>query len=189
MHTHIHIIFVWPSDSEQAVLNVSHSPGISRNSIDFFLYLPPIHDSFLPSFHPYHISFAQVWLPPPSTRRGLPPWTLGFDFRGFLCCSYFASRLRVDLAPSFLTVWLGLLPCHLGLQQWPVPLNLAISHGQECQDHNEPVEVVRDDGAVCCRVGPSEDGIEEAPASAAIEFGAAALRWVSSVSRSCEGVG
>lgn len=64
------------------------------------------------------------------------------------------------------------------LHERPVALDLAVPHRDESDDHEEPVQVVRNDRAVSCRVGPSEDGIEESPAPAAFERGTAALQWM-----------
>ena len=58
-------------------------------------------------------------------------------------------------------------------------LDLAVSHDEERDDDADPVQVVRDDRAVGGRVCPAKEGVEEAPAVAAVEGRAAALRLVS----------
>ena len=63
----------------------------------------------------------------------------------------------------------------LRLEERPVSLDLAISHGDKPEHDSDPVDVVRDDRAVRGRVGPSQDGVEETPASASVELRAAAL--------------
>ena len=63
----------------------------------------------------------------------------------------------------------------LGLEQGVVALDLAEAEDEEGADDEEPVHVVRDDGAVGGRVGPAEDGVEETPSAAAVDLGAAAL--------------
>ena len=46
---------------------------------------------------------------------------------------------------------------------------------QEAHGYGNPVDVVGDDRAVGGRVVPAEDGVEDTPAAAAVELGAAAL--------------
>lgn len=53
------------------------------------------------------------------------------------------------------------------------------SHGKKAQDHQQPVEVVRDDGAVSGRVSPSEKRVEHAPSAVAAV--AAVEQWVAAV--------
>lgn len=49
------------------------------------------------------------------------------------------------------------------------------SHRQEGGDDSNPVQIVGDDGAVGGRVVPAEDGVEDAPAAAAVELRTATL--------------
>lgn len=74
----------------------------------------------------------------------------------------------------------------LGLEQGVVALDLAEAEDEEGADDEEPVHVVRDDGAVGGRVGPAQDGVEETPSAAAVDLGAAALLfWGVRVSKRC----
>lgn len=61
------------------------------------------------------------------------------------------------------------------LQQRPMSVDFVKPHGHEGDYDQNPVDVVRDDGAVRCRVGPSEDAVEDAPATAAVDIGTATL--------------
>lgn len=57
----------------------------------------------------------------------------------------------------------------------------AVAHDQEAENDEDPVHVVRDDGAVGRGVLPPQDGVEDAPAAAAVELWVAELggvRWV-----------
>lgn len=47
---------------------------------------------------------------------------------------------------------------------------LLISHDEEANDDCNPIHIVRDDGAVCRRVLPSEYCIEDTPSTTAIKF-------------------
>ena len=69
----------------------------------------------------------------------------------------------------------GLSLLGLALEQGVVALDLAESKDKESADDEDPVQVVRDDGAVGGRVGPAEDGVEETPSAAAVDLRAAAL--------------
>lgn len=60
--------------------------------------------------------------------------------------------------------------------EWPVTFLLVVPHGQEGQDNGKPVQVVRDHRAVCRRISPSKNGIENTPATTATELLIAALR-------------
>ena len=51
----------------------------------------------------------------------------------------------------------------------------VVAEGEEADDDHEPVEVVREDGTDCGGVFPAEDGVEDAPAAATVDFGVAAL--------------
>lgn len=53
----------------------------------------------------------------------------------------------------------------LGLEEGVVALGLLEAHGGEAGHDKEPIEVVRDDGAVGGRVLPAENGVEDAPAA------------------------
>lgn len=56
-----------------------------------------------------------------------------------------------------------------------VALDLLVAHEQETRDDDEPVKVVRDDRAVGGCVVPSQDGVEDAPTTATVVLGRAAL--------------
>lgn len=49
--------------------------------------------------------------------------------------------------------------------------DLAEAHGEEATDDSDPVDVVGNDGAVRGRVVPAKNGVEDAPAAAAVELG------------------
>ena len=52
----------------------------------------------------------------------------------------------------------------------------VVPHSQEgCYDA-DPVKVVGDDGAIGCGVLPAENGIEDTPASSAVDLWVTALR-------------
>lgn len=46
---------------------------------------------------------------------------------------------------------------------------LVVPHREKCNYYGEPVEIVRDDRAVRGGVLPAEKGIEDSPASTAVE--------------------
>jgi hypothetical protein len=54
-------------------------------------------------------------------------------------------------------------------------LGLPVSEVQESDDDGDPVEVVGEDCAVRGRVCPAEQGVEDAPSTAAVQLRAAAL--------------
>jgi len=56
-----------------------------------------------------------------------------------------------------------------------VAVLFVVAEGEEADDDHEPVEVVREDGTDCGGVFPAEDGVEDAPAAATVDFGVAAL--------------
>ena len=61
------------------------------------------------------------------------------------------------------------------LHQRPVTLLLIIAHCEEGNDDCNPIKIVRQDGTKSGRVLPSENGVEDSPSSATIDFGIAAL--------------
>lgn len=63
----------------------------------------------------------------------------------------------------------------LRLHEGPVAFLLITSHAEECNNHSDPVKVVRKYTAVSRRVLPAENGIEDAPPAAAVELGIAAV--------------
>lgn len=67
----------------------------------------------------------------------------------------------------------------LGLHERPMSLLLIKYHGKESEDHNDPVQVVRNDGTDCCRVRPAEQSIEDTPPTASVDLWIAALHVVS----------
>lgn len=52
---------------------------------------------------------------------------------------------------------------------------LLVSHCDEPYHHRCPVQIVSDDGPICRRVSPAQDGIEDAPPPSAIELGIATV--------------
>jgi hypothetical protein len=52
---------------------------------------------------------------------------------------------------------------------------LIVAHSEESNDDRKPVNIVGNDGAICCRVRPAEQGIEDAPSAATIDLRVAAL--------------
>ena len=51
----------------------------------------------------------------------------------------------------------------LGLHEGPPAMGLVEPHDDETDHDADPVQVVRDDGAISGRVGPAQDGVEDAP--------------------------
>lgn len=58
---------------------------------------------------------------------------------------------------------------------------LVVTHGEKCNNDDDPVEVVGKDRAVRGRVGPAKEGIEDAPTASAINFGVVTLRRMSAL--------
>lgn len=87
------------------------------------------------------------------------------------CLLGLAGAARGPLSQS----WLGMPRAH----ERVVSPDLFETHHDEGGHDSDPVDVVRDHRAVRGRVVPPQDGIEDAPAAAAIELGGAALRGVS----------
>lgn len=58
-------------------------------------------------------------------------------------------------------------------------LHFSVAHEEETDDDNDPVDVVRNDGSVRGRVLPAEDGVEDTPAAASVEFWVAVLVFIS----------
>ena len=56
---------------------------------------------------------------------------------------------------------------------------VVICHSQESDDHGKPEEVIRDYGAVCRRVLPSQNGVEDAPPTTAVDVRITALKVLS----------
>ena len=56
-----------------------------------------------------------------------------------------------------------------------MPLTFVVPHRQEGYYDADPVQVVRDDGAIGCGVLPSENSVEDTPASSAIDEWATTL--------------
>lgn len=55
-------------------------------------------------------------------------------------------------------------------EQRPFPLDFAVSHDEERHNDNQPIDVVTNDGAVCRRVSPAEDGVEDAPTASTVHL-------------------
>lgn len=70
----------------------------------------------------------------------------------------------------------GNLVSRLGLHQRPVTLDLVESESGEPRHDSDPVNIIRDDGSVGGRVVPTEDCVQKAPAAAAVQLRAAALK-------------
>ena len=83
-----------------------------------------------------------------------------------------AGRVTLDFS-NRVNVVDGLV---LGLHEWPVAVLLVVAEGEEADDDHEPIEVVGENGADCGGVLPAENGVEDAPAAAAVDFGVAALK-------------
>lgn len=79
-------------------------------------------------------------------------------------------RLGLDTSPVNRT-GRRLLRRHQG----PVPLCLLEPQRNKHRHDEDPVYVVGYDGTISRRISPSKDGIEDTPATAAIELGAAAI--------------
>ena len=67
----------------------------------------------------------------------------------------------------------------LGFHEWEMALRFLEPHQQEADDHDNPIHVVRDDGAVGCRVLPTEEGVEDTPSSAAVQLWVTILGCIS----------
>jgi hypothetical protein len=55
-------------------------------------------------------------------------------------------------------------------------LGFLVSHHKEAKDDCNPIAVVRNNGAVCCRVLPAENGVEDTPSATAVESWITELR-------------
>lgn len=62
-----------------------------------------------------------------------------------------------------------------GLHERPPSLDLLEAQKNQPGHDEDPVDVVGDDRAVGGRVVPAQDGVEDAPAAAAVQLGIAAL--------------
>lgn len=62
-----------------------------------------------------------------------------------------------------------------GSPPWPMAFSLVVAHADDAEDDKDPVQVVRDDGPVCCRILPAEKMVEDAPAAAAVGLGITTL--------------
>ena len=54
-------------------------------------------------------------------------------------------------------------------------LDLLVPHHNEAGNDEDPVDIVCDDGTICAGVVPAQNGVEDTPASSAVELGATAL--------------
>ncbi len=94
-------------------------------------------------------------------------WQSFSFFRFLLCVCDRTSSARVSDSGLFLhRFW---------LHQRPVAFLLVVSHRKEGKNDYEPIQVVRKDGAIGCRILPAEYAVEYAPASTAVELRVAAL--------------
>lgn len=82
-----------------------------------------------------------------------------------------ASTLTASLA---LTFRVGLV-LRLGLEHRPVAVVFIVLHCHEPTNNHDPVNVVRYDCSVGCRVGPAEQSIKNTPSPSTIEFWTAAV--------------
>lgn len=64
-------------------------------------------------------------------------------------------------------------------------LSFIVSHHKESNDDCNPIAVIRNDGAVCCRVLPAENGVEDTPSATAVKFWVTELKSVRCVQISC----
>lgn len=134
-----------------------------------------------------NITMTIPWPPPTSTPLARPRRDVRHLPRARLRSHTLAIRrvLLVPAPPGFrgaasAAVGLGsaaLLPSFPGTaaHERVVPLCLPEAHEDEGSNDENPVEVIGQDGTVGGSVVPSEDGVEDAPAAAAVEFGGAAL--------------
>jgi hypothetical protein len=67
----------------------------------------------------------------------------------------------------------------VGSPPWPVAFPLVVAHADDAEDNKDPVQVVRDDGPVCCRILPTEEMVEDSPAAAAVSIGITTLVAIS----------
>lgn len=63
----------------------------------------------------------------------------------------------------------------LGLQQWEVSTLFVEAKRAECDYHSQPVKVVGDDRTISGAVGPSKNGVEDAPSTTSIQLGIATI--------------
>lgn len=58
--------------------------------------------------------------------------------------------------------------------------SLIVPHCKECENDDDPVEVVCKDRPISSRILPTEQGIEDTPSTTAVQVGTTALNQVSS---------
>lgn len=74
-------------------------------------------------------------------------------------------------AAAFVSPWLLSARLHHG----PMAIFFIVTHGQEDDDYNEPEDIVRNDGSVCGRILPAEDGVKDSPSTTSIDVWVASL--------------
>ena len=60
--------------------------------------------------------------------------------------------------------------------QWPMPILFLVSKKEESDYDNNPIQIVRDDGTIGCRILPAKEGIKDTPSTTAAYFWIATLR-------------
>lgn len=63
------------------------------------------------------------------------------------------------------------------LHKRKVSFDLSIAHEEEAGDDDNPVQIIRDDGAEGGRILPAKNGVEDAPSTAAIQL------WISELNQ------
>lgn len=66
-------------------------------------------------------------------------------------------------------------PCVLLLEQWVMSVILLERHERKLRNHKNPVQVVGQHRSIRSRIVPSDNGIQNSPASTAVELRIAAL--------------
>lgn len=65
--------------------------------------------------------------------------------------------------------------CRQWCKHTKVTVSLHVSHGAEADNHDQPINVVRDNRSDCRRVLPTKNGIENTPATTTVELSVAAV--------------
>lgn len=130
------------------------------------------------------IPISLFHVPQPNTKHVFGP-LLRDSFRGYdglLYCLLLVRFLEDATTSRALSstwgVWLGLI-FHLTLLPRHVARNLIVSHYNKPNDDTKPVQVVRDHGTIGSTIGPSEDSVENTPATTTIQFRIAILYMLS----------
>lgn len=117
-----------------------------------------------------HRKADQQWPPPknqPDSRRTLAR-------AAFNVYTLFPLRILAGLVITAMHI-IAVIGPGLGFQEWEMTTLLVKAKRAKCHNHSQPVQVIGDDRTVCGAVGPSQDGVEDAPAATAVQFGIAAV--------------